>query len=81
MKFNSKLMSNVKILSYSRIMLVATAVAGPIIYALVTGELTSLLHMIMSRTELIPVDVVGGSNSGGIGTYALGGSNSGGIGT
>jgi len=67
MKFNSKLMSNVKILSYSRI-LIAAAVAGPIIYALVTGELTSLLHMIMSRTELIPVDAVGGGSGGVIGS-------------
>ena len=61
-------MSNVKILSYSRIMLVAAAVAGPIIYALVTGELTSLLHMIMSRTDLIPVDVLGGGSGGVIGS-------------
>jgi hypothetical protein len=68
MKFNSKLMSNVKILSYSRIMLVAAAVAGPIIYALVTGELTSLLHMIISRTELIPVDAVGGGGGGAVGS-------------
>jgi len=68
MKFSSKLMSNVKILSYSRIMLVAAAVAGPIIYALVTGELTSLLHMIMSRTDLIPVDVLGGGSGGVIGS-------------
>ncbi len=60
-------MSNVKILSYSRI-LIATAVAGPIIYALVTGEITSLLHMIMSRTELIPVDVLGGGSGGIIGS-------------
>jgi len=68
MKFSSKLMSNVKILSYSRLMLVAAAVAGPIIYALVTGELTSLLHMIMSRTEIIPVDVLGGGSGGVIGS-------------
>ena len=68
MKFSSKLMSNVKILSYSRLMLIATAVAGPIIYALVTGELTSLLHMIMSRTELIPVDAVGGGSGGVVGS-------------
>jgi hypothetical protein len=61
-------MSNVKILSYSRLMLVAAAVAGPIIYALVTGELTSLLHMIMSRTDLIPVDVLGGGSGGVIGS-------------
>ena len=65
MKFSSKLMSNVKILSYSRLMLVAAAVAGPIIYALVTGELTSLLHMIMSRSDLVTLyQPDGGGNKG-----------------
>jgi hypothetical protein len=65
MKFSSKLMSNVKILSYSRLMLVAAAVAGPIIYALVTGELTSLLHMSISRSDLVTLyQPDGGGNKG-----------------
>jgi hypothetical protein len=65
MKFSSKLMSNVKILSYSRIMLVAAAVAGPIIYALVTGELTSLLHMSISRSDLVTLYQPDGGGSRG----------------
>lgn len=66
MKFSSKLMSNVKILSYSRIILAATAVAGPIIYALVTGELTSLIHMSISRSDLVTLyQTDGGGSKGG----------------
>jgi len=65
MKFSSKLMSNVKILSYSRIMLVTAAVAGPIIYALVTGELTSLLHMSISRSDLVTLYQTDGGGSKG----------------
>ena len=69
MKFSSKLMSNVKILSYSRIMLVATAVAGPIIYALVTSELTWLLHMSISRSDLVTLyQPDGGGNKGIVGS-------------
>jgi len=47
-------------------MLVAAAVAGPIIYALVTGELASLLHMSISRSDLVTLYQPDGGGSKGM---------------
>ncbi|BCU69617.1 hypothetical protein [Stygiolobus caldivivus] len=68
MKFSPKIKSNAKLFQVKNILLVA-ALAAPIVYALLTGELASLIHIIMSRSDIEVVSAyAGGGSAGGIGS-------------